>query len=337
MVVMADQTTVVQPVNEQELTSALVRVSNPGTRTLYFLTGHGEHDVTLADDTGYSQLEASLQAKNYTVSALNLLSLAQVPEDANAVIIAGPQLPLSVDEVKMLDDYQAKGGSLVVLYEPSLTSQIKPGSDPLAADLVQAWGIDLQDDLVVDFSSALPLAGLASSYADHPITQRLQGQTTVYPTARSLSVGTAENASRSVTVLVNSSQASWGETDIQKVIDSDQAQYDEGADFPGPLPVGVVGVNSATGARIVVFGDSEFADNAYYFNYADGDMLVNSIDWAAKQDTLIDLTPKQSTSKFVAPPSVETLGLVFLLTIVLLPGGVLALGVGVWWQRRRRG
>jgi ABC-type uncharacterized transport system involved in gliding motility auxiliary subunit len=337
VVIMGDQNTVVQPVNEQELTSALVRVSNPGTRTIYFLTGHGEHDIAATGDTGYSQLQASLQAKNYTVSALNLLSSAKVPDDANAVVIAGPQLPLSADEVKMLDDYQAKGGSLVVLYEPSLTSKIKTETDPLAADLSKSWGIELQDDLVVDFSSALPLAGLASSYANHPITQRLQGQTTVYPTARSLAVNPPADTNRSVSVLVNSTPAAWGETDIQKVIDSDQAQYDQGADFPGPLPVGVVGTDSSTGARIVVFGDSDFADNTYYFNYADGDMLVNSIDWAAKQDTLIDLTPKQSTSRFVAPPSVETLGLVFLATVVLLPGGALALGVGVWWQRRRRG
>jgi ABC-type uncharacterized transport system involved in gliding motility auxiliary subunit len=65
-------------------------------------------------------------------------------------------------------------------------------------------------------------------------------------------------------------------------------------------------------------------------------MLVNSIDWAAKQDSLIDLTPKQSTSRFVVPPSVETLGLVFLATIILLPGGALGTGLVVWWRRRQR-
>jgi ABC-type uncharacterized transport system involved in gliding motility auxiliary subunit len=336
VVVMGDQTTVVQPVSEQDLTSALVRLANPGSRTVYFLTGHGEHDLTASSETGYSQVAASLKAKNYTVSALNLVQTGKVPDDAKAVVIAGPQLALSADEVKSLQDYQAGGGSLVVLYEPTLTTKIKPGADPLETYLSQTWGISFQDDLVVDFTSTLPLAGLASSYADHPITQRLQGQTTIYPTARSMAITPPSDATKTVTALVNSGKSSWGETDIQKVIDTNQAQYDQGSDYPGPLPVGAVGQDSKTGARIVVFGDSDFADNGYYFSYANGDMLINSIDWAAKQDTLIDLTPKQSTSRFVVPPSVQTLGLVFLVTIILLPGGALGSGLVIWWRRRRR-
>jgi ABC-type uncharacterized transport system involved in gliding motility auxiliary subunit len=336
VVEMGDQTTVVQPVSEQDLTSALVRLSNPGSRTVYFLTGHGEHDLTDSTDTGYSQLVTSLKAKNYTVTPLNLVQTGKVPDDAKAVVVAGPQLALSADEVKALKDYQDGGGSLVVLYEPTLTTKIRASADPLETYLSQDWGISFQDDLVVDFTSTLPLAGLASSYANHPITQRLQGQTTIYPTARSIALGTPSDSNKSVTALVNSGQSSWGETDIQKVIDSDQAQYDQGTDFPGPLPVGAVGQDSKTGARMVVFGDSDFAENGYYFSYANGDMLVNSIDWAAKQDSLIDLTPKQSTSRFVVPPSVETLGLVFLATIILLPGGALGTGLVVWWRRRQR-
>jgi ABC-type uncharacterized transport system involved in gliding motility auxiliary subunit len=336
VVVMGDQTTVVQPVSEQDLTSALIRLANPGNRVVYFLTGHGEHDTASSTDTGYSQVAASLKAKNYTVTALNLLQSGKVPEDAQAVVIAGPQLALSSDEVKMLQDYQAGGGSLVVLYEPSVSTKISATDDPLQSYLEQTWGISFQDDLIVDFSSTLPLAGLASSYANHPITQRLQGQTTFYPTARSLAITTASAASRSVTALVNTSQGAWGETNIQMVVDSNQAQFDEGSDFPGPLAVGAVGQDSSSGSRLVVFGDSDFADNSYYFNYANGDLLINSIDWAAKQDALIDLTPKQSTSRFVAPPSIRMLGLVFLVTIILLPGGALGTGVIVWWQRRRR-
>ncbi len=336
VVEMGDQTTVVQPVSEQDLTSALVRLANPGSRAVYFLTGHGEHDVTASTDAGYSQVAASLQAKSYTVAPLNLVQTGKVPDDAKAVIVAGPQLAPSADEVNALKTYVDGGGSVVVLYEPTLTTKINPGADPLETYLSQTWGVSFQDDLVVDFTSTLPLAGLASSYADHPITQRLQGQTTIYPTARSVAITTPSDANKTVSALVNSGQSSWGETDIQKVIDTDQAQYDQGADFPGPLAVGAVGQDSKTGARIVVFGDSDFADNGYYFSYANGDMLVNSIDWAAKQDSLIDLTPKQSTSRFVVPPSVQTLGLVFLATIILLPGGALGSGLVIWWQRRRR-
>lgn len=334
--IMGASSEVVRPVSEQELTSALVRLAHPGQRTVYFLTGHGEHDLTSTDPTGYSQLDATLKSKNYTVNTLNLISQGGVPKDALAVIVAGPQLPLSVDEVSMLQDYESGGGSLVVLYEPSTSTKIVSGADPLANYLSAKWGVTMNNDLVVDMSSALPLAGIASTYANHPITQKLQNVITYFPTARSLAIATPTDTNRSVTPLVQTGDNSWGETDFAAVANNQQAKFDSGSDFKGPLDIAVVGQDSKSGARLVVFGDSDFAANNDYFGYGNGDLLVNSIDWAAGQESLINLTPKQQTSRFVVPPSVETLGLIFLLTIVVMPGAVLVWGISTWWRRRRR-
>jgi ABC-type uncharacterized transport system involved in gliding motility auxiliary subunit len=85
-----------------------------------------------------------------------------------------------------------------------------------------------------------------------------------------------------------------------------------------------------------VFGDSDFATNAYYFEIGNGDMAVNSLDWAAGQENLISLTPKSTTQRFVTPPSSEAASLIFLLTIILMPGGVILMGVITWWNRRQR-
>ena len=90
---------------EQEMTSALVRLSNPGPRSVYFLTGHGEHDPQGSGDQAYSKAKQALETKNYTVNILNLLATPKIPEDALAIIIAGPQKPVSENEVKLLEDY----------------------------------------------------------------------------------------------------------------------------------------------------------------------------------------------------------------------------------------
>ncbi len=107
-------------------------------------------------------------------------------------------------------------------------------------------------------------------------------------------------------------------------------------DTLGPLTVGMVGEDGATQARLVVLGDSDFASNAEFYNYANGDLLVNSIDWAARQEALISLTPKQSTPRFVTPPTTQAVGLIFLLTVLVIPGAVIAAGVSVWIRRRRQ-
>jgi hypothetical protein len=67
-----------------------------------------------------------------------------------------------------------------------------------------------------------------------------------------------------------------------------------------------------------------------------GDLIINSIDWAAGQENLISLTPRPATQRFVVPPSTQALALIILTTVGLMPGAVVVLGVWVWWQRRRR-
>jgi len=71
--------------------------------------------------------------------------------------------------------------------------------------------------------------------------------------------------------------------------------------------------------------------------YANGDLFVNSVDWAAKQENLINLTPKNSTQRLLLPPQQVTMNLILLGTVFILPGMVLLSGITVWLERRRRG
>jgi ABC-type uncharacterized transport system involved in gliding motility auxiliary subunit len=87
----------------------------------------------------------------------------------------------------------------------------------------------------------------------------------------------------------------------------------------------------------VVVGNSEFASDANYTYYANGDFIINSIDWAAKQDNLINLTAKATTQRVIAPPTLATMGMIFLGSIVFLPFVIIVAGIVVWVQRRRKG
>jgi ABC-type uncharacterized transport system involved in gliding motility auxiliary subunit len=64
---------------------------------------------------------------------------------------------------------------------------------------------------------------------------------------------------------------------------------------------------------------------------------MNSIDWAAEQENLINLTPKQTTNRFLVPPKVYVQGLILLITVFILPGLVIVGGIVMWIQRRRQG
>src|SRR5215210_1438318 len=104
---MGDRKEIVAFASETEILKGMLRLLNPGSNVVYFLTGHGERDIEQPGETSMSRAKATLESKNYTVKTLNLLAENQIPEDASLIVIAGPLQPISEDEVKLLKDYLA--------------------------------------------------------------------------------------------------------------------------------------------------------------------------------------------------------------------------------------
>lgn len=326
---------IVTLVNEKEVDSGLVRLLNPGEQKVYFLVGHGEFNFDDTGDTSITQLKTALGDRNYTAESLNLLATNAIPDDAKVLVIAGPQVPLSSAEVELIRAYLDQGGSLILLSEPVAVTQFGNDPDPLANYLEDSWGIKLQNDIILDLSSQTPIVAIAASYGDHVITQKMQSIATIFPTARSVqAIGGVDGVS--VTPLIQTAQQSWAETDIAS-INSGQVAPDPNTDLIGPVNLAVVANNSNTGARVVVIGDSDFVTNQYYVAYGNSDLVLNSINWAAAQEDIISLTPKDTTTRTLQlPPQAYVLNLILFAVVLLLPGLMLITGIVVWAQRRRR-
>ncbi|MFH1523457.1 MAG: GldG family protein [Chloroflexota bacterium] len=322
---------------EQNITNSLVKLMNPGQRSVYFLTGHGERDIETSGDTAYTRAKSVLESKNYTVQALNLLAQNSIPEDALAVIISGPTKPISAEEMTLLKDYVAKGGSLIVLEDPTIESNIGTSYDPLVDYLTTTWGISLNNDVVIDPHSTYVNYAIENTYGSHPITNSLESQNlvTFYPFARSLAVDTTLQ-DITTTALVNTIDRSWGETDFI-ALQNNQWVYDASTDLAGPLTIAAAAENANTKGRVVVIGDSNFADDTRFDQYGNGDLFVNSVDWAASQEGMISLTAKQPITRTMQPQSQLTILLLAFAFVILIPGLIIAGGVASWIIRRRRG
>jgi ABC-type uncharacterized transport system involved in gliding motility auxiliary subunit len=333
---MNGQTEQVTYVSEQDVDTALIRLTNPGIRGVYFLTGHGEADPDGSGDTSLSQTKQVLTSKNYKVSTLNLMTTATVPADAKVVIIAGPTKPLTQNEVDAIKAFQDKGGSVILFMEPTVLTQYGDAKDPLAAYLDSSWGIKLDEDVIIDPSINPPLVAVADSYGTNAIVDKLNKMATLFPTARSLTVAPNTSSDLTTDKLIMTSSQSYGETDMT-ALNNSQTSYDQKTDLAGPLTVAVASANSKTKARVVVIGDSDFAKDYYFQRYGNGTLVVNSVDWASDQENLINLTPKSTTTRTMVTPEQTTLGLILLVTIIVIPGLILVLGIFTWIQRKRRG
>jgi len=323
---------------EEELAAAMVRLMNPGERTVYFLGGHGEYDPEATGERSYSVAKRTLESKNYTVKTLNLLVTPQIPADALTIIIAGPSNTLDESEINLLREYMNNGGSLIAMVEPKILMDLGSSPERLADYLSADWGIALDDVLVMDLAINPPTIAVGNprDYGTHAITEdlRTRNVVTLFPTSRSLQGG-ANTALTSVP-LVKTSDQTWGETDMAG-LQNNQVSADPNQDLIGPLTLAYAVENSQAGSRLVVFGDSEFAADGNFEAYANGDLFTNSVDWAAAQEGLINLTPKQQTQRFLVLPQRYAMNLILLGSVFVLPGAILISGIIVWLQRRRRG
>jgi ABC-type uncharacterized transport system involved in gliding motility auxiliary subunit len=335
VVIQDDRSEVLTSSSESSISSAVIRVTQGNPRLVYFLTGHGERDLKESGQGGYTSASQGLESKNYAIQTLNLLSAGAVPDDADVVVIAAPQKPLATGEIDALNKYLADGGSLLVLFEPSVTSGLAVADDPLAAYMGTDWGIQVHDDVIVDLMSQRGFDAIAVSYGDHPITNQMGNLATAFPGSLSLTPSQPAGGSAADTALVMTGANSWGETNLDSVQSGQGPEFDDQEDVAGPLTVAIAASQSTGGGRVVAYGDSDFASNAYYAQLGNGDLFLNSVDWLSHQEELIQLTPKTQTQRIVTPPTVQTVGLILLVTVILIPGAVVGAGVTVWWQRRQ--
>lgn len=331
-----DQTEQVKLVSEEEIVTSVIKLINPTLHAVYFLTGHGEHDPLATDDTSYGQVKTVIESKNYVVSTLNLIANPAIPTDAEEIIIAGPQKPLSTGEVELLKQFVDGGKSIIVLEDPTPLTKFGTDPDPLTAYLQSDWGIGLSDDFVIDPNSQTPSQAVANEYGDHPIVKKLSGMITIFPSARSVVASQTPPENITLTTLVLTAQQAWGEADLAG-LQQNIANYEAGIDVAGPVPLAVAGSNTTTNGRIVVIGNSNFAITKNFTAYGNGDFMVNSIDWAAQQDKLINLTPKKTTQRLLVPPQNLVMNLLVLGSLFLMPFLILIAGISVWIQRKKRG
>jgi ABC-type uncharacterized transport system involved in gliding motility auxiliary subunit len=86
-------------------------------------------------------------------------------------------------------------------------------------------------------------------------------------------------------------------------------------------------------ARLIVYGDNEFADNQYLTNFFNRDFFINGVDWLAGEEKSISIRPRSiRASRFRL--TVDQFSVVFALSVLLLPELLLISGIIVWWERR---
>jgi ABC-type uncharacterized transport system involved in gliding motility auxiliary subunit len=314
---------------EENLTSAIIKVTQNAVKAACFVTGHGEKSTADTGAHGYSTVSDGLKKEGYSLKDVNLVESNGVPSDCSLVVIAGPTKPYFPQEEQMVSKYLDAGGKTLIMVDPD--------TDPKLGDIFSAWNINVGNNIAIDASGVGRLLGagpqipLVTDYGDSPITKSLQRQMTFFPLARTVALADKSKTDPQAVELLKTSAQSYTTPKL-----ASQVEYDPKTDQAGPLSLGVAasGLDTASKARLVVIGNSEFASNSAVSGPGDNsDLFYNTVDWLAQQENQISIRPKSPTDRRISMTEAQSAALTWL-DVLVIPGIIVISGLTIWWRRR---
>lgn len=321
---------------EQAITGALIELSEPKPRAVYFLEGQGEAPVGSGSDL--SALAGYIAKQGVRVAPLNLGLAGGVPEDAGALVLAGARYDLDEDAMAILRAYWAKEGRIMVLLDPNAKT-------PMLREFLSGAGVTPRDDRVLRTVKLGVATGILREVRgqfspDNRVTRRMNGAEMMMPggTCSLALSGSAPGGAPEAAITAEAPY--WGETEY--ITDANKGvAFDEGRDAAPPLVLAATvergGVSDQKvdvgAARMVVVGNCGFIqDNA--LTGPGLDFFLSSLNWMLDRGHLAGVAPKATRAFSLNLTDIET-GRIALYTLVVIPSLALVAGIAVWWRRRR--
>ena len=262
-----------------------------------------------------------------------------VEEDLDALLVIGPQRPISLREQYQLDQYVMKGGSLAVFvsnYQPDLRSMRSRVLDHQLEGLLGHYGVQLNRDLVLDRTSngKLPVPVRRGRFmmqipVNHPLIPTTTSLSNSSLAVKNLDVVTLPFAS-SVTLTSNSSNELETEVLVKSSEHATRSRLVQQID-PDSLGVGLPDEEAGTFDMVVAsrgsftsfFADQEIPDRheeddpadkirvsaptrlvvggSTHFVANNQTFVLNILDWLVEDTALIEIRSKTMQAAIFEP------------------------------------
>lgn len=313
---------------ENEITSAIYRLTSGEQKHACYTTNHGEQALT---DT----LTNALERQNLSLTALDLLS-SSIPEDCDLLIINDPAQDFAaagnlVDEMGLLRTYLSNGGKVLLLTDSYYNT---PNLDALMAE----FGLSRTQGLVVEGDADHYMNGypyyLLPDYTNPTESTALDGVDTSRHVLLQMAQGITLTETPDVIAesLLTTSEEAYSKTTGYEMTTAEK----EDGDLDGPFTLAAYARNENTEAEVIWINCGNL-DNESIYQIIPGNctFLQGCASSLAGQvsGVLIDSKALEAAPISVSTAQSAVLGLVF---IIILPAALLAVGAAVVILRRRK-
>ena len=306
---------------EGAITSAIDYVVTDDLPQLYVLEGHGEQELR-------ENFKQQIEKENIETNTLSLLTVDEVPEDADAILIYEPSSDLSEEEIDMLYEYAEDGGKLLVIAGPT-----EDGILENLYSLLENYDVETWEGIVVegnrDRYTMQPYV-LLPEMSSHEITDSLIEEN-YYPNMPISQGMIINDESGAVTPLLTTSSESFS-----KIAGYDLTTYEkEEEDVDGPFAV-ALSIDCSNEGQIVWFSSAAFLDDMYnaLSSGSNSDLAMNALSSLIGESEAMAIRSKSLNYNYLSITD-STASLLKTLMIGVFPLTYLGVGVFVILKRRR--
>lgn len=326
-------------VGENYITGAIKYVTDGVEPYIYFLKGHNEKTI----DNDYTIITKIFESYGYIVDDINLTTTPEIPEQAQIIIVAAPQTDITDSEYELLKEYLDNGGKAAFLLSPNGDEIDYTNLDALLYD----FSIGIDYDRVYETDENMYMSGdkyTIAAYLNDENDENLtwctearslidQGYTLVMPESRSF---------YSYDDVINNNSAITAQPIIYASPTARAEDYG-GVDKIGNFTDGEILYLAAyahdasrNDAKILVWGNAEFADDKMYnegYTVTSLSAFISSVSWLYDNSVDMEIGEKTLPLDYMQIDSQSKANKI-LAVIILIPVLVAGIGVLVWLRRK---
>lgn len=311
---------------EGQLTSAIDYVTSDSLSKMYVIAGHNELELPAG-------LTSQIEKENIETATINLFDYDTLPEDAACVFVAAPTTDYTEDDAQKLLTYLEAGGHAIVINSWNETDM--PNFD----SIWEAYGIHLADGIVVEGDSNYYHQNpyyLLPEISGSAITSSLYGNNRYIFMPYAQGITTDENPRDTLTIdqILTTSDKAYLKTDPTNMTTYEK----EAGDVDGPFALGVFATEPVGDqeTKILYLTTENLLQDEINATVAGAnyELLMNSVSNMVEHEVTISIPAKdyQIESLTIPRSSFYFWGLI---TLFLLPVGLLVTGIVIWARRRK--